>query len=263
MENVLSDDEFDIVSNPGQRSLESSIADLDHVPKQEVHDPAPTQAALDQFDTVRFTAADIQAYVRKSLDSAKGRNMPYPLEQRTVRVYVDGIFDMFNAAHALQLRQAKLAFPSVYLAVGIFSDDLCNTYQKNSPPRVPHVERCEVVRHCRWVDEIIPDAPWTVDDQFIHDRKFDYMALDEGMSVNPACDKFRLKGYDNLKKIGRIIPTRRTAGVSVMKVPIASLTPHAALVVDNTPFMRDATLPEGPELEEVHQYIDKYGIGFG
>ena len=98
MENVLSDDEFDIVSNPGQRSLESSIADLDHVPKQEVHEPAPTQAALDQFDTVRFNAADIQAYVRKSLDSVKGRNMPYPLEQRTVRVYVDGIFDMFNTA---------------------------------------------------------------------------------------------------------------------------------------------------------------------
>ena len=162
----------------------------------------------------------------------------------------------------------------MYLAVGIFSDNLCNTYQKNSPPRVPHVERCEVVRHCRWVDEIIPDAPWAVDDQFIHDRKFDYMALDEGMSVNPACDKFRLKGYDNLKKIGacdiktafdapdisvigRIIPTRRTAGVSVAQVPTASLTPPAALVVDNTPFMRDATLPEGPELEEVHQYIDK------
>lgn len=98
MESVLSDDEFDIVSNPGQRSLESSIADLDHVPKQEVHEPTPTQAALDQFDTVRFTAADIQAYVRKSLDSATGKNTAYPLEQRTVRVYVDGVFDMFNPA---------------------------------------------------------------------------------------------------------------------------------------------------------------------
>ena len=98
MENVLSDDEFDIVSNPGQRSVESSIADLDHVPKQEVHEPEPTQAALDQFDTARFTAADIQAYVRKSLDSGIGGNVAYPLEQRTVRVYVDGIFDMFNTA---------------------------------------------------------------------------------------------------------------------------------------------------------------------
>ena len=52
------------------------------------------------------------------------------------------------------------------------------------------------------MDEVISDAPWTVDDQFIFQRKFDYMALDEGMSVDPACDKFRLKGYDALKKIG-------------------------------------------------------------
>lgn len=95
---VLSDDDFDIVSNPGQKSLDSSIADLDHVPKQEVHEPAPTQAALTKFDTVRLTAAEIQAYVRKALDSASGQSVAYPTEHRTVRVYVDGVFDMFNAA---------------------------------------------------------------------------------------------------------------------------------------------------------------------
>lgn len=53
------------------------------------------------------------------------------------------------------------------------------------------------------MDEVIPDAPWTVDDQFMLQRKFDYLALDDGMSVDPACDKFRLKGYDSLKKIGK------------------------------------------------------------
>lgn len=52
------------------------------------------------------------------------------------------------------------------------------------------------------MDEIIPDAPWVVDDQFILQRKFDYVALAEGMSVDPSCDKFRLKGYDTLKRIG-------------------------------------------------------------
>lgn len=95
---VLSDDDFDMISNPGQKSLESSIADLDHVPKQEVHEPAPTQAASDKFDTVRLTAVDIQLYVRKALDSASGKSIAYPTEHRTLRVYVDGIFDVFNAA---------------------------------------------------------------------------------------------------------------------------------------------------------------------
>jgi len=248
---VLSDDDFDIVSNPGHKSLESSIADLDHIPKQEVHEPVPAQAALETFDTVSLTAAEIQAYVRKALD---GRNTTSPAENKTVRVYVDGTFDMFNVAHALQLRQAKLAFPSVYLTVGIFSDDLCQTYKNQSPVNTLHVERCEVVRHCRWVDEVIPDAPWTVDDQFMLQGKFDYLALDEGMSVDPACDKFRLKGYDALKKIGRVIPTRRTAGVAVPVI--------LNRAVAGSPFMNAPVLDPVLDEEYVDRQVDRYGIGF-
>jgi len=240
---VLSDDDFDIVSNPGRGSLESSIADLDHIPKQEVHEPTPAPAALMQFNTASLAAADIQTYVRRALDSASDRMIVHRPEHRTMRVYVDGTFDMFNVAHALQLRQAKLSFPSVHLAVGVFSDDLCQTYQTHIPIRTPHAERCEVVRHCRWVDEVISDAPWVVDDQFFFQRKLDFLALDEGTSVDPVCDKWRLKGYDALKGIGRVIPTRRTAGV--------------------TATAEDAVL-KAPALigEYVDRQIERYGIGF-
>lgn len=99
---VFSDDDFDIVSNPGQRSLESSIADLDHIPKQEVHEPVPAQAAVEKFDTVNLTATDIQTYVRNALDAVSGKSVAYPTEHKTVRVYVDGTFDMFNAAYVVQ-----------------------------------------------------------------------------------------------------------------------------------------------------------------
>ncbi len=27
--------------------------------------------------------------------------------------------------------------------------------------------RCEAVRHCRWVDEVVPEAPWVIDGPFI------------------------------------------------------------------------------------------------
>lgn len=114
----------------------------------------------------------------------------------------------------LQLRQAKLAFPSVYLMVGVFSDESC--HQHDTQPKFPHVERCELLRHCRWVDEIIPDAVWTLNDAFLLAKRIDYVVLEEGSSVNPEFDKTRLKGYDHLKKLGMYFPVWHNRGGSFL-----------------------------------------------
>lgn len=86
--------------------------------------------------------------------------------------------------HALQLRQAKLSFPKVHLLVGVCSDQLCAEHK--SRPAMTHAERIEAVRHCRWADEVIPDAPWVVDRAFVDKWGIDYLAHDE--EVYPSKD---------------------------------------------------------------------------
>ena len=41
-------------------------------------------------------------------------------------------------------------------------------------------ERYESLRHCKWVDEVIEDAPWVIDEEFMQKHKVSCVPL-------PAC----------------------------------------------------------------------------
>jgi hypothetical protein len=83
--NVLSDDDYDVISNPGNVSLDSSICE------DTVYELAPSQEAQDRFETVRWNACEIQAYIRKGLRISQPSS-----QNKRIRLYVDGSFDAFD-----------------------------------------------------------------------------------------------------------------------------------------------------------------------
>lgn len=50
--------------------------------------------------------------------------------------------------------------------------------------------RCESVRHCKWADEVIPEAPWILTPEFVEKHEIDYVAHDE--------DPYAAAGHDDV-----------------------------------------------------------------
>jgi len=124
-----------------------------------------------------------------------------------VRIYADGVFDLIHSGHFNALRQAKLLGDR--LVVGINSDAEVEM-SKGVSPIYTQQERTELVRGCKWVDEVVEGTPYSVSSAFLKEMKCDFVAHGDDLTQ----DANGQDTYSEPAAEGKLKVFRRTLGIS-------------------------------------------------
>ena len=125
------------------------------------------------------------------------------------RVYVDMVGDLFHAGHVELLRAAR-AFGD-WLIVGVLSDDVAAAYKRR--PIMTLEERVTVVAACRYVDQVIPDAPYTVTADFLREHDIAVVVHGDDLSDEAIADVF-----GEVAAEGKLQLVPRTTGISTTEL---------------------------------------------
>ena len=121
-------------------------------------------------------------------------------------------YSFLNIVKCQALEQAKKSFPNTYLIVGCCNDEL--THKMKGMTVMTDKERYESLRHCKWVDEVVPDAPWVVTKEFLDEHRIDFVCHDD----IPYASEGSSDVYEEIKRMGRFHATQRTEGVSTTEL---------------------------------------------
>lgn len=88
-------------------------------------------------------------------------------------VYVAGAFDIFHVAHVDFL--SRVSEIGDYIIVGLFSDKIINRQRGPNFPIMNLQERVLSVLACKYVNEVVIDAPFTITEELLDHFKIDFV----------------------------------------------------------------------------------------
>lgn len=127
-------------------------------------------------------------------------------EPKYERVFCDGCYDMTHFGHYNFIRQCKSLTKKLF--VGVHNDE--EITRNKAPPVFNYAERLELVRACRWVDEVCEDAPFTLDLDFV--KKYDCQAIVHGDDITLNADG--VDCYQAARDAGMFTTVPRTKAIS-------------------------------------------------
>ena len=125
------------------------------------------------------------------------------------RVYVDMVGDLFHAGHVSLLREARRH--GDWLVVGVLSDDTAASYKRR--PIMTLAERVAVIESCRYVDEVIADAPFRVTQDFLAEHAITTVVHGDDLSREGAESI-----YGPAVEAGNFVSVPRTRGISTTQL---------------------------------------------
>eukprot|EP01065_Artemidia_motanka_P000314 TRINITY_DN10132_c0_g1_i1.p1 TRINITY_DN10132_c0_g1~~TRINITY_DN10132_c0_g1_i1.p1 ORF type:complete len:518 (+),score=173.00 TRINITY_DN10132_c0_g1_i1:85-1554(+) len=152
----------------------------------------------------------LQAKQQLSEEEAKQRS-----DGKPIRIWMDGAFDMMHYGHMNAFRQGRAL--GTHLVVGVNSDASIETC-KGTPPVLNDQERLSAVAGCKFVDEVVPEAPYVMNKDYIERVVFgkyncDYIVHGDDPCIVDGKDVFQVA-----RDLGRYREIPRTEGVSTTDI---------------------------------------------
>ncbi|MEU8606224.1 adenylyltransferase/cytidyltransferase family protein [Streptomyces parvulus] len=124
-------------------------------------------------------------------------------------VYVDMVGDLFHPGHVALLRAAR-AFGE-RLIVGVLSHEDVAAYKRK--PIMTLAERVVVIEACRYVDVVLPNAPYRVTNEFLDRHRIDVVVHGDDLTADALKEVF-----GPVAAAGKLRLVRYTAGVSTTEL---------------------------------------------
>jgi choline-phosphate cytidylyltransferase len=253
------------VENAGATGVAAAVVTPDHEPNTKDAVPVDAESPTVPTDAAAASTAEKEEHepYRKTLVEGE----PGTLTGRPLRLYADGIFDLFHFGHAKALQQCKEAYPNTLLIVGCCGDEI--THKLKGRTVMTDKERYESLRHCKWVDEVVEDAPWVITDEFIEKHEIDYVCHDALPYSDASGEASEGDVYARIKAMGKFLETKRTDGISTSDLIIRIVAEYDTFIRRNlargytgkdmnVPFMKEQSIKFDMAVDKVKHDVDGF-----